>query len=96
MLSQHVDLLITVLSVCVSVQDSDVFMYHVIINELLFPDHLVDGMLKNTLLGSDYQVQFHLNSNNQVTITHQYKLYSAEIILIKAFSYQSVEDLPVS
>uniref|UniRef100_A0A3Q1H6B8 Stabilin 1 n=1 Tax=Anabas testudineus TaxID=64144 RepID=A0A3Q1H6B8_ANATE len=51
-----------------SILDSDVFMYHVIINELLFPDHLVDGMLKNTLLGSDYQVQFHLNSNNQTLV----------------------------
>lgn len=43
------------------------FKYHVILNELLFPDHLSDGALKSTLLGADYQVQFHLNHNNQVT-----------------------------
>lgn len=42
------------------------FKYHVIVNELLFPDHLTDGLLKSTMLGSDYQVQFHLDSNNQV------------------------------
>lgn len=52
--------------VCPPVQDPDVFKYHVIVNELLFPDHLTDGLLKSTMLGSDYQVQFHLNSNNQV------------------------------
>lgn len=50
----------------VSVQASDVFQYHVIVGELLFPDHLSDGTLKSTLLGDDYQVQFHLNDNNQV------------------------------
>uniref|UniRef100_A0AAQ4QDY4 EGF-like domain-containing protein n=1 Tax=Gasterosteus aculeatus aculeatus TaxID=481459 RepID=A0AAQ4QDY4_GASAC len=49
------------------VRDADVFKYHVILNELLFPDHLSDGALKSTLLGADYQVQFHLNHNNQVT-----------------------------
>jgi len=52
---------------CVCVQEPDVFKYHVILNELLFPDHLADGTLKSTLLGRDYQVQFHLNDNNQVT-----------------------------
>lgn len=40
--------------------------YHVITKELLFPDQLTDGLLKATMLGSDYQVQFHLDSNNQV------------------------------
>lgn len=55
--------------VCLSVQDSDVLKYHVIPKELIFPDHLSDGTLKSTLLGTDYQVQFHLNDNNQVTIT---------------------------
>ncbi|XP_054473785.1 stabilin-1 [Anoplopoma fimbria] len=51
-----------------SLLESDVFKYHVILNELLFPDHLTDGMLKSTLLGSEYQVQFHLNSNNQTAV----------------------------
>ncbi|MEQ2204583.1 hypothetical protein XENOCAPTIV_015558, partial [Xenoophorus captivus] len=44
-------------------------LYHVILNELLFPDHLHDGMLKSTLLGLDYQVQFHLTDKNQVLST---------------------------
>ncbi|MED6239636.1 hypothetical protein ATANTOWER_008931 [Ataeniobius toweri] len=48
--------------------DSDVFQYHVILNELLFPDHLHDGMLKSTLLGPDYQVQFHLTDKNQTAV----------------------------
>uniref|UniRef100_UPI003AACEC6C stabilin-1 n=1 Tax=Centroberyx gerrardi TaxID=166262 RepID=UPI003AACEC6C len=48
--------------------DSDVFKYHVILNQLLFPDHLTDGSLSSTLLGSDYQVQFHLNNNNQTAV----------------------------
>lgn len=49
-----------------AVQDQDVFQYHVIPKEILFPDHLHDGMLKSTLLGPDHQVQFHLTDNNQV------------------------------
>uniref|UniRef100_G3NIT0 Stabilin 1 n=1 Tax=Gasterosteus aculeatus TaxID=69293 RepID=G3NIT0_GASAC len=51
-----------------SLLDADVFKYHVILNELLFPDHLSDGALKSTLLGADYQVQFHLNHNNQTAV----------------------------
>ncbi|XP_030584921.1 stabilin-1 [Archocentrus centrarchus] len=51
-----------------SVLDFDVLKYHVIPDELLFPDHLHDGMLKGTLLGSDYQVQFHLDNNNQTVV----------------------------
>ncbi|KAK2861690.1 hypothetical protein Q5P01_001223 [Channa striata] len=51
-----------------SLLDSDVLRYHVIPGELLFPDHLTDGMLKSTLVGSDYQVQFHLNNNNQTAV----------------------------
>lgn len=46
-------------------QDSSVVKYHVIPGEL-FPDQLWDGMMKRTTLGVDYQVQFHLNSRNQV------------------------------
>uniref|UniRef100_A0A8D2ZQD1 Stabilin 1 n=1 Tax=Scophthalmus maximus TaxID=52904 RepID=A0A8D2ZQD1_SCOMX len=56
------------LCMSVSVQASDVFQYHVIVGELLFPDHLSDGTLKSTLLGDDYQVQFHLNDNNQTLV----------------------------
>ncbi|KAK5871975.1 hypothetical protein PBY51_012712 [Eleginops maclovinus] len=51
-----------------SLMESDVFKYHVILNELLFPDHLHDGLLKSTLMGSDYQVQFHLDKNNQTVV----------------------------
>ncbi|XP_008407077.1 stabilin-1 isoform X1 [Poecilia reticulata] len=51
-----------------SVLDWDVLQYHVIPKELLFPDHLHDGLLKNTLLGSDHQVQFHLTNTNQTAV----------------------------
>ncbi|XP_008297326.1 stabilin-1 [Stegastes partitus] len=51
-----------------SVLDSDVFQYHLVPNELLFVDHLADGMLKSTLLGADYQVQFHLDHQNQTVV----------------------------
>ncbi|KAG8007953.1 Stabilin-1 [Nibea albiflora] len=51
-----------------SVLDSDVFKYHVILKELLFPNHLSDGMLKSTMLGEDYQVQFHLDNKNQTVV----------------------------
>uniref|UniRef100_A0A3Q3KRR5 Stabilin 1 n=1 Tax=Monopterus albus TaxID=43700 RepID=A0A3Q3KRR5_MONAL len=51
-----------------SLLESDVFNYHVVPNELLFPDRLGDVMLKSTLLGRDYQVQFHLNNNNQTVV----------------------------
>lgn len=40
--------------------------YHVIPKEQLFPEHLTDGTLKNTLLGNEYQVMIHLNSENKV------------------------------
>ncbi|XP_069006635.1 stabilin-1 isoform X2 [Embiotoca jacksoni] len=53
-----------------SVLDADVFKYHVIAKELLFPNHLSDGTLKSTLLGSDYQVQFHINNNNQTFVNN--------------------------
>uniref|UniRef100_A0A3B5QNS4 Stabilin 1 n=1 Tax=Xiphophorus maculatus TaxID=8083 RepID=A0A3B5QNS4_XIPMA len=51
-----------------SVLDWDVLQYHVIPKELLLPDHLHDGLLKNTLLGSDHQVQFHLTNTNQTAV----------------------------
>lgn len=40
--------------------------YHVIPREQLFPEHLTDGTLKNTLLGNEYQIMIHLNSENKV------------------------------
>ncbi|XP_049588894.1 stabilin-1 isoform X3 [Syngnathus scovelli] len=48
--------------------DADVFKYHVIRKQLLFPERLYDGLLVSTLLGADYQVQFHLDSNNQTLV----------------------------
>ncbi|XP_019952412.2 stabilin-1 [Paralichthys olivaceus] len=51
-----------------SVLDSNVVRYHVIFSQLLFPDALFDGLLASTLLGSDYQVQFHLNDNNKTVV----------------------------
>ncbi|KAF5908876.1 stabilin-1-like, partial [Clarias magur] len=42
--------------------------YHVIPKEQLFPEHLSDGMLKNTLLGNEYQVMIHLSSENKTLI----------------------------
>ncbi|KAM9859281.1 stabilin-1 [Aulostomus maculatus] len=48
--------------------EADVVKYHVIPNLLLFPDHLTDVLLKSTLLGADYQVQFHLDANNQTAV----------------------------
>ncbi|XP_077459834.1 stabilin-1 isoform X3 [Stigmatopora argus] len=45
--------------------DADHFKYHVIFNELLFRDRLYDGMLKGTLLGADYQIQFHVDAQNR-------------------------------
>ncbi|XP_029007045.1 stabilin-1 [Betta splendens] len=51
-----------------SILDADLVMYHIIENELLYPDHLTDGMLKGTRLGKDYQVQFHLKANNQTYV----------------------------
>lgn len=47
-------------------QDSSVVKYHVIPGALLYPDLLWDGMMKTTMLGVDYQLQFHLNSLNRV------------------------------
>ncbi|XP_074543757.1 stabilin-1 isoform X2 [Halichoeres trimaculatus] len=51
-----------------STLDLDVLKYHLIPNELIFPDHIADGMLKSTLLGTEYQVQFHVNSKNQTAV----------------------------
>ncbi|XP_013870779.1 stabilin-1 [Austrofundulus limnaeus] len=53
-----------------SVLDSDTFRYHVIPKEMLFPDQLHDGLVKSTLLGADYQVQFHLNNKNQTVVNN--------------------------
>ncbi|XP_061542786.1 stabilin-1 isoform X4 [Phycodurus eques] len=48
--------------------DADVFKYHVIGGQLLFPDQLYDGVLKSTRLGADYQVQFHLDPDNRTLV----------------------------
>uniref|UniRef100_A0A4W5Q876 Stabilin 1 n=1 Tax=Hucho hucho TaxID=62062 RepID=A0A4W5Q876_9TELE len=48
-----------------STQLVEVLKYHVILHEQLFPDHLRDGMVKGTLLGTDYQIMFHLGKNNE-------------------------------
>uniref|UniRef100_A0A8C7NTQ0 Stabilin 1 n=1 Tax=Oncorhynchus mykiss TaxID=8022 RepID=A0A8C7NTQ0_ONCMY len=48
-----------------STQLVEVFKYHIILNEQLFPDHLRDGMVKDTLLGRAYQIMFHLGKNNE-------------------------------
>ncbi|XP_031424352.1 stabilin-1 [Clupea harengus] len=45
--------------------DEDVFKYHIIPDEQIFPDHIRDGTLKSTLLGKSYQIMFHVNSKNQ-------------------------------
>lgn len=51
-----------------SLMESDVFQYHVVFHDLLFPHHLSDGILKSTMLGDEYQVQFHLDKNNQTVV----------------------------
>ncbi|KAK3536514.1 hypothetical protein QTP86_013837 [Hemibagrus guttatus] len=48
--------------------DENTVKYHVIIKEQLFPEHLTDGTLKNTLLGNEYQIMVHLNSENKTLI----------------------------
>uniref|UniRef100_A0A8C7EZ97 Stabilin 1 n=1 Tax=Oncorhynchus kisutch TaxID=8019 RepID=A0A8C7EZ97_ONCKI len=48
-----------------STQLVEVLKYHVILHEQLFPNHLRDGMVKDTLLGRAYQIMFHLGKNNE-------------------------------
>ncbi|KAK1799743.1 hypothetical protein P4O66_006276 [Electrophorus voltai] len=45
--------------------DENIVKYHIIPKEQLFPQHLTDGTLKSTLLGSGYQIMIHVNSNNE-------------------------------
>ncbi|XP_056129167.1 stabilin-1 isoform X2 [Lampris incognitus] len=47
--------------------DPDVFKYHVIRDQILLPGHVTADALESTLLGSDYQVHFHLE-NNQTSV----------------------------
>lgn len=56
------------LTLCLSssLQDIDEFKYHVILGDLLFPHSLYDGQLRATLLGSEYEIQFSINDDNQV------------------------------
>ncbi|XP_056462964.1 stabilin-1 isoform X1 [Gadus chalcogrammus] len=42
--------------------DPSVFRYH-FLNEILLPADLRDGLVKETLLGEDYSLQFHLKNN---------------------------------
>lgn len=48
--------------------DSDTFKYHVIAGTLLFPDQIHDGLISNSLLGKDFQLQFHVNDKNQTAV----------------------------
>ncbi|TSM44109.1 Stabilin-1 [Bagarius yarrelli] len=48
--------------------DENIVKYHVITKEQLFPEHLTDGTLKTTLLGNEYQIMIHLNSENKTLI----------------------------
>ncbi|XP_060766911.1 stabilin-1 isoform X5 [Neoarius graeffei] len=48
--------------------DENIVKYHVIPKEQLFPEHLTDGTLKYTLLGKEYQIMIHLNSENKTLI----------------------------
>ncbi|XP_066527436.1 stabilin-1 [Hoplias malabaricus] len=48
--------------------EEDVVKYHVIPKEQLFPEHLSDGTLKSTLLGSAFQIMIHLNNKNETLV----------------------------
>ncbi|KAJ8258317.1 hypothetical protein COCON_G00173290 [Conger conger] len=56
----------------------ELFKYHIIIDERVFPDHFDHGMVKNTLLGSSFQIFFHFN--------HENKTLANEVILSGNFS----------
>lgn len=43
----------------------DIVKYHVITSEQLFPEHLGNGLLKNTFLGNGTQIMFYVDSENQ-------------------------------
>lgn len=58
-------------------QSQDVVKYHVILSEQLFPEHLGDGLFKNTFLGNGTQIMFYVDTENQVL--HKTKLYSVPI-----------------
>ncbi|KAG7478130.1 hypothetical protein MATL_G00077190 [Megalops atlanticus] len=45
--------------------DQDLFKYHVIVKTQLFPENLVGGVFRGTLLGSSYQIMFHTNIHNE-------------------------------
>ncbi|KAG7472881.1 hypothetical protein MATL_G00113920 [Megalops atlanticus] len=45
--------------------DEDLVKYHIVVDALLFPDDLMNGMTKKTLLGSSYYVMFHAGSKNE-------------------------------
>lgn len=62
--------------------------YHVIPREQLFPEHLSDGILKNTLLGNEYQVMIHLNSEHKVFKANiSFKLHCGVRLSVKSTEY---------
>lgn len=48
-----------------TVLDIDEFKYHIIFGDLLIPDRLYDGLSKPTFLGSEYEIHFNIDDNNQ-------------------------------
>ncbi|XP_016117626.1 stabilin-2-like [Sinocyclocheilus grahami] len=43
----------------------DIVKYHVILGEQLFPEHLGNGLFKNTFLGNGSQIMFFVDTDNQ-------------------------------
>ncbi|XP_016138166.1 LOW QUALITY PROTEIN: stabilin-1-like [Sinocyclocheilus grahami] len=43
----------------------DIVKYHVILGEQLFPEHLGNGLFKNTFLGNGTQIMFFVDTDNQ-------------------------------
>lgn len=50
--------------------DNDTLKYHIIPEPPLFPELLYDGLVKSTFLGKEYQLQFHINDNNQTAVNN--------------------------
>ncbi|XP_062842365.1 stabilin-1 [Trichomycterus rosablanca] len=48
--------------------DENVVKYHFVPREQLLPEHLTDGMLRNTLLGNAYQIMIHFNDKNETLV----------------------------
>ncbi|XP_029103611.1 stabilin-1 isoform X2 [Scleropages formosus] len=52
----------------VTMLDEDVFKYHVIPSQLVYPDKLAGIVVMDTLLGPEYQVMFHTDSENRTLV----------------------------